>query len=202
MTFEPIGGSEYLTEISKFEEYGTYFIAYCFYVKESLDADNFLKYLREVSSDLEVQIVDLDRIAGRRHLYFAALNAVHAFEKGTNISRTLAVEFLLYASAQKQISEAIKMMGLNQNSRNIGVIAIGRDEQLVRRFAERLPSLTNACGDDTLPDQWSEEKIENLLSIFKIPKKELQAMSGKKTPKNVTIQKLIIERVALLPTMV
>jgi KEOPS complex subunit Cgi121 len=197
-----MGDSEYLTEISKFEEYRTYFTVYSFHVKEPLDANNLLKNLREVSTDLDVQIVDLDRIAGRKHLYFAALNAVHAFERGTNISRTLAVEFLLYASAQKQISEAIKMMGLDQNTRSIAVIAIGRDEQSIRRFAEKLPSLTNASDDDALPDQWSEEKTQNLLSIFKIPKRELQAMSGKKTPRKETIQKLIIERVALLPTMV
>jgi KEOPS complex subunit Cgi121 len=191
-----------LTEISKFDEYGMYYVIHSFHAREPLHVDSLLESLRKVTTDIDVQVVDLDRIAGRKHLYFAILNAMHAFERGTNISRTLAIEFILYASAQKQISEAIKMMGVGQNTRNIAIIAISEDEESIRRFAEKLPSLTNAENDGSLLDRWSVEKIEKLISIFKIPKRELEAMSGRKTPMEETIQKLIIERIALLPTMV
>lgn len=189
-----------MTEIWKFEEYGKYATFYSFQINEPLDANSLLESLRGFSTDLDIQMVNLDRIAGRKHLYFAVLNAVHAFERDTNISRTLAVEFLLYASAQKQISEAIKMMGVDQNTKNVVVIAIGKNEQSLREFIERLPSVVKTKSDDALLDRWSDEKVENLLSTFRISKKELQAMTGKK-PQKETIQELIVERVALLATM-
>lgn len=189
-----------MTEIWKFEEYGKYVTLYSFQINEPLDANSLLESLRGFSTDLDIQMVNLDRIAGRKHLYFAVLNAVHAFERDTNISRTLAVEFLLYASAQKQISEAIKMMGVDQNTKNVVVIAIGKNEQSLREFTERLPSVVKTKSDDALLDRWSDEKVENLLSTFRISKKELQAMTGKK-PQKETIQELIVERVALLATM-
>jgi len=151
---------------------------------------------------MDVQVVDLDRIAGKRHLYFAMLNAVHSFQRGMNISRTLAVEFLLYASTQKQISEAIRIMGVDQNTRNLLVVAIGGDKESVKRFADRLPLLTNSRNDTSLLDQWSEKKIQNLISLFKINEKEIATMSGEKTSMEETVQKLILERVALLPTVV
>jgi len=191
-----------LAEVTKFEDYDQYFLVFPFHVDEPVDADNLIENLRKASTDIDVQIVDLDRIAGRRHLHFAMLNALHTFKRGTNISRTLAVEFLLYTSAQKQISEAIRMVGVNRNTRNVAVIAVGGSEESIRSFSDKLPSLTNTRSDNALLDHWSQEKIENLISTFKISEKEIQAMSGKKTPRGEAIQRLIIERVALLPTRV
>jgi KEOPS complex subunit Cgi121 len=191
-----------LTDIAKLEECGKYLMIYPFHVNEPLDVNNLLEHLRGVSANLDVQVIDLDRVAGRKHLYLAALNAVCAFERRTNISKTVAVEFLLYLSGQKQISDAIKIMGLDEKTKEVAVIAIGENEESIRRFVERLPSITNAMSDDALVDRWSTEKTEILLSIFGIHKKELQAMSGKKAPREETIQKLILERVALLSTIV
>lgn len=191
-----------MTEISKFEEYGKYFIIHPFHVDEPIEAEGLLQNLRNVSTDLDVQLVNLDKVAGRKHLYFAILNSLNAFAKGTNISRTLAVEFLLYASAQKQISEAIKRMGVDKETRNIAIVAMGGNEQSIRFFVDRLSSFAEYRSDDALLDGFDKGKINELLSTFKISEKELKAMTEKRTPIEETIQKLIIERMALLPTMI
>jgi KEOPS complex subunit Cgi121 len=190
-----------LVKIWKFDEYGKYFIFYSFRVCESLKADSLLERLRNVSTDLDVQMVDLDKVAGMKHLYFAVLNAVHAFERGTNISRSLAMEFLLYVSAQKQISEAIKVMGVGQQTRNVVIVAVGENEHSVAEFAETLPVFVGVESDEGLPDRWDHEKVSKLLSLFKISDKELDAMQGKKASREQTIQKLILERMALLSTV-
>ena len=190
-----------MTEISKFEEYGKYFLIHPFHVDEPIEAEGLLQNLRNVSTDLDVQLVNLDKVAGRKHLYFAILNSLNAFAKGTNISRTLAVEFLLYASAQKQISEAIKRMGVDKETRNIAIVAMGGNEQSIRFFVERV-SLAEYQSDDALLDGFDKGKINELLSTYKISEKELKAMTEKRTPIKEIIQKLIIERMALLPTMI
>lgn len=188
-----------MTKICKFEEYGKYFLIHPFHVDEPIEAEGLLQNLRNVSTDLDVQLVNLDKVAGRKHLYFAILNSLNAFAKGTNISRTLAMEFLLYASAQKQISEAIKRMGVDKETRNIAIVAMGGNEQSIRFFVERLAEYRS---DDALLDGFDKGKINELLSTFKISEKELKAMTEKRTPIEETIQKLIIERMALLPTMI
>jgi KEOPS complex subunit Cgi121 len=188
-------------KIWKFDEYEKYFIFYSFHICESLDADSLLERLREVSTDLDVQMVDLDKVAGMKHLYFALLNAVHAFQRRTNISRSLAMEFLLYMSAQKQISEAIKMMGVSQKTRNVVIVAVGKNQHSLTEFARKLPLFVRFESDDELLDKWDSKKTFNLLTLFNISDKELHAMQRKTVSTEQTIQKLILERMALLSTM-
>ncbi len=189
-----------MVKIWKFDEYDKYFTFYAFHVCEALKADSLLERLREDSTDLDVQMVDLDKVAGTKHLYFAVLNAVHAFKRGTNISRSLAMEFLLYVSAQKQISEAIKVMGVGPKTRNVVIVAVGKNEHSITEFASRLPVL-GVESDEGLLDQWDGKKVSKLLSLFKISDKELDAMRGKRASREQAIQKLILERMALLSTV-
>jgi tRNA threonylcarbamoyladenosine modification (KEOPS) complex Cgi121 subunit len=64
--------------------------------------NGFLEHFRKENRGASVQFFDAKHVASPQHLYFAALNALNAFEKNTNISNNLAVEALLYASAQRQ----------------------------------------------------------------------------------------------------
>jgi len=89
------------------------------------DVDQFLNLTREMlDAAAAVQFFDAKLIAGWQHLYFAALNALKAFKNKTNISKNLAVECLLYASAQRQIRTALDLVGIRQNSSRIGVLII------------------------------------------------------------------------------
>jgi tRNA threonylcarbamoyladenosine modification (KEOPS) complex Cgi121 subunit len=70
------------------------------------DARAFLDGVRcDLPLEVEVQVFDADIVASWQHLYFAALNALVAFKNGRNLSKSLAVETVLYASGQRQIKK-------------------------------------------------------------------------------------------------
>jgi len=49
--------------------------------------------------EVEVQLFDASLVTTWEHLYFAALDSLTAFRNRENISRSLAMETMLYASA-------------------------------------------------------------------------------------------------------
>ena len=54
--------------------------------------------------------MDPMRICGRDHVISAVMHAERSFEHGTNRSKTLLTEILLYAAGERQISKALSMM--------------------------------------------------------------------------------------------
>lgn len=61
--------------------------------------------------DSEAQLLDARMVFGEDHLRSAALHANRAFRQGQNVAATLGMEFLLYASGERQIRRAIEKMG-------------------------------------------------------------------------------------------
>ncbi len=89
-------------------------------------AEEFLKANRkETKQNVEMQFFDAELIASQKHLYFAALNALQAFQNKTNISKSPAMETMLYASAQRQIQRAIQRCGIKPETKNMAVLIIG-----------------------------------------------------------------------------
>jgi len=66
-----------------------------------------LEEIRATIPDNDIQFFDGGLIADKEHLEITAINALHAFKTGINISKSLAMETILYASAQRQIAAAI-----------------------------------------------------------------------------------------------
>ena len=64
----------------------------------------------------EVQLLDARVVCGREHLLAALEHAERAMREGTNVAKSLAVEFLLYASGERQISAAIAKMGVREDT--------------------------------------------------------------------------------------
>ncbi len=63
--------------------------------------------------NVTVQLFDLDRVAGSRHLLLATINAVKSYDSKRRISRSLGMEILLFVSGTRQISEAVKRVGIS-----------------------------------------------------------------------------------------
>ena len=99
------------------------------------DAEEFIKAFRkEKRKDVTIQFFDGKLVATWEHLYFAVLNALMAFRTGRNISKNLAMEAMLYASAQRQIRKAIQLIGVKRGCcENLVVVIIGDDEAAVDR---------------------------------------------------------------------
>ena len=114
----------------------------------------------------EVILFDPDYICGKDHLLSAYIHAERAIERGTNRSRDLVSETILYASADRQIGRAIKKMSPKKNSDEFVVLVIGKHENL------RLNEI-DAERDDSLIE-CTEESAKNMnLEKSKIPYTEL-----------------------------
>jgi KEOPS complex subunit Cgi121 len=55
-------------------------------------------------------------VCGIDHLRSAVAHATRAFERGKNVSSTLSIETLLYASGERQISKAMEKMGIAEGA--------------------------------------------------------------------------------------
>ncbi len=82
---------------------------------------------KQTRQNVNIQFFDAELIATQEHLYFAVLNALQAFKNKTNLSKSPAMETMLYASAQRQIQKAIECCGIKPQTKNMAVAIIGED---------------------------------------------------------------------------
>jgi len=161
--------------------------------------NGFLEHFRKEKMEASVQFFDAKHIAGPQHLYFAALNALNAFNKKTNISNNLAVEALLYASTQRQIKKAVGMLGIKQNSSEIAALIITENRRQKNNYLHLVSKIIPGERDDSVLELTSK-KIENIKNLFKISDLEFEARLEKEGLEKEALTDLIIERMALLGT--
>lgn len=163
------------------------------------DVKSFFEQFRKENQDISVQFFDASTIAGSQHLYFAALNALNAFEKKVNISNNLAVEVLLYASAQRQISKAVEMLGIKQDSSQVATVIISEKENKTTDYIRLVSSALSGERDDNVLEL-TNEKIGKIKRLFRISETELNAVLKKKGLEKEALTDLVIEHMALLAT--
>lgn len=73
----------------------------------------------------EVQLLDARLVCGRDHLVTAAEHAERAIREGTSVAKSLAVEFVLYASGERQIADALAKMGVREDTTEFAVVLFG-----------------------------------------------------------------------------
>jgi len=161
-----------------------------------ISIENFFQELRKVS-DVEFQLLDLSLIAGKEHLYFSILNALYAFKNKKNFSRNLGIEILLYASAQKQIKNAIEIIGAKPHQPMV-LIALNSSEEKIKNFFSKASKFFEVNIEDSILEEWSEEKLQKIKETFKISKEEIEAIKINKISISEILKKLVIERIALL----
>lgn len=163
------------------------------------DIEEFLSMIRkEKPSNVEIQLFDGKFVATWQHLYFAALNALTAFVNKENISKSLAMETMLYASAQRQISKAMNLLGIKPDSSEIAVLIIGEEPETVRSSLAMFSKHINSEPDDKVLEL-SSQKATNIRKIFEISSLELKTVT-KKDNSERALTDLVIERMALLAT--
>ncbi len=161
---------------------------------EVADVDATLETVRRLAGDSAFQLFDADVVAGWRHLFHAAVNAVHSTRGGSAISNSVEVESMLYASCQDQISKAFTLMGLGPRVKNVAVLVLSEDpseaEKLAAEIAERL-----GVPDDGVLDV-TQEKHGRLKEVFEVGDEALEAVGGDPYE---ALTSLIVEKGALLP---
>lgn len=185
--------------LRRLEEFGKHVAIAGFKDVKIADVEKFLDTVKnKIGLDAEFQFFNAKLVATWQHLYFASLNALTAFKNQTNISKSLAVETMLYASAQRQIRKAMELIGIKVGVSEIAVLVIGEDAEKVDSTLSYIAELVDAKRDDKVL-MLSEEKIRALRKAFEISDVEIEAVISKGGLEKAVVD-LVTERMALLST--
>ncbi|MGA3112442.1 MAG: KEOPS complex subunit Cgi121 [Candidatus Bathyarchaeia archaeon] len=181
------------------EDFGVYTEITGFKGVRFSDAEAFLKECRKKPRlNVDLQFFDAGLIASHQHLYFAVLNALQAFRNNTNLSKSLAVETMLYASAQRQIQRAIQLCGIKPQTTNMAVTIIGKKAVEIRDQLKEIAVIVNAEFDDTVLEM-TPLKLEEIKEAFQIKPEEVMSVICDGDFEAAVVS-LVVERVALLST--
>src|SRR5208337_1980147 len=137
-------------------------------------AEEFLKANRKgTQENVDLQFFDAQLIATQEHLYFATLNALQAFRNKTNISKSLAMETMLYASAQRQIQKAIQRCGIKPETTRMAVIIIGEDPTQLKTMLQAISTCVGVESDEKVLEM-SKFKEHKIIETFQITDQELK----------------------------
>jgi KEOPS complex subunit Cgi121 len=156
-----------------------------------------LNQLRSKPAHVEVQLLRADLVAGIEHLRLAANKALRSFYGKKPRSRSLAVELLLFVSCQRQISKAIKLLGVEPADEGVVLVALGKSRGSLQELEERSNSIFGDT-DQSLIEIGSKAKFANLQLAYSVSNREVEAARFEGESKTDVLKRLIIERSALL----
>ncbi|MEM4704884.1 MAG: KEOPS complex subunit Cgi121 [Candidatus Bathyarchaeia archaeon] len=186
--------------LRRIEEFGKYVLIAGLRNVKIKDTEKFLKRFSTENSGAVVQFFDACFVAGWQHLYFAVLNALTAFKNKRNISKKLAMETILYASAQRQIRKALEKLGIKPKTTEVALAIVGNDSRTIKSVLNEIIHAAKAKRDDEVLEL-TEEKIVGIREIFGISDLELEAVMEKGDLKKALVD-IVIERMALLATQI
>ncbi len=162
-------------------------------------ADAYLKANRQAGQQkVWIQFFNSDLIATQEHLYFAVLNALYAFRNHTNLSKSLAMETMLYASSQRQIQKAIQVVGIKPGMSEMAVAIIGADAGMVKATLKDLSINLQAEPCDAVLGL-TPKKSSQIKKTFNITTPMIE-IAAKNKAEDLAIVDLVVEQVALLAT--
>jgi KEOPS complex subunit Cgi121 len=127
-----------------------------------------------------VLIVNADMVFGMDHLRSALYHAKKAMVDGTNASDSLAMETLLYASGERQLSTAIRKMSVENETTEI----------VVAGLRGRVDPMNGWVELSIVPARTSSDRLQR----FGITEEELRTYDGRP-------EELVLERVAAVDVL-
>jgi tRNA threonylcarbamoyladenosine modification (KEOPS) complex Cgi121 subunit len=185
--------------IEYFQEYDRYVLINGVRNAKVVDPRTTLQQLRAISSDVEVQLLDAKVIAGKDHLRFAVLNALKSQTQRKQITDSLAVEILLYASAQRQIKNAIAALGVSPSSENLAVVAVANEKAVLERLE---PLLANVLTGELDESVLEEGDVTALKKTFGIAEDHVRVLLRRDVGEREAVARLVIEKMALLSSQI
>ena len=132
-------------------------LGFCFVVD---DIPDLIRKVNSLTGDsCVVQLLNAEGIAGERHVLHSTYQAIYAFKRGDNIASDLGLEICVRASAQRQISKALKILGLKKGLNRICAVLVDCNQQTV----EKLKKLLGQTNHEVLIAD--EEYLKNLYNI-------------------------------------
>ncbi|MCS7131875.1 MAG: KEOPS complex subunit Cgi121 [Hadesarchaea archaeon] len=154
------------------------------------DVDRMLQKLSSVDKRHATvsQVFDASRIAGKGHLVHAARLALMAHSAGKGFASSLAVELACWTAGLRQIDKALERVGVRRGTRELAILTIGDSQEQVGKAQSDLIRELRIERDDSVVEL-SPKKARWLVKIFSLPKNLAE---------DIDVQKLLLERVALL----
>jgi KEOPS complex subunit Cgi121 len=177
------------------EEYGRSIEALGFRLLVPAQPKELVEQTRAIAYPALIQLFDARNIAGPEHLLFATVNALNAFMKGRNIAQSLDVEILLYVSAQRQISKAIKMVGLTSETLEVAAVVVAEEDEALNAAVRRLNGGIAWRREDSVLYPVGEKR-KRLMEMYGVTELELKTLSEANSMD--ALPWLIVERCALL----
>jgi tRNA threonylcarbamoyladenosine modification (KEOPS) complex Cgi121 subunit len=169
------------------------------YNSNNLTQEELLDIAKSMSNDsLTVQLMNGLLIADDAHLLSAAQNAVNAQSGKYMLSRTLDVEIIVYASAQRQIGRALDELGVYDSVENVAVVVVGNDRKSVEQSLEKI---TTKVGKElSNPFEGSKERFDRIKTHFDIDEKEICTFtdSDDDIERQKALSKCVVSRVSLV----
>lgn len=136
-----------------------------------------------------VQLLNANLIAGYEHILTSLKFAIRSWKKNKNIAKSLAMEVVLYASATRQIKDAINKIGINPNSKECIALVINAKPLIneLLKYGEEDESLVEI----------TKEKIPKLVEAFNIKELEFSIAKLIYEKEEIAIQSLVLEKIAL-----
>ncbi len=124
----------------------------------------------------QVLVTKADMIFGVDHLRTALYHAKRAIAQGRNSSNTLALETLLYASGERQLSSALKKMTVDDETSEVVIAQLSDGSFAPKDSWKPLPAKL---------DDLSKERLQR----FGISEKELSTI-GDRNPVELVLEKV------------
>jgi KEOPS complex subunit Cgi121 len=142
---------------------------------------NLMDKINTLSDKCIIQLLNASGIAGYQHIVHATVHAINAFNRKENIAKDLGIEICVRASAQRQISKALDILGIKNGKMEICVVAVDCNDNIM----DKLEIILDKREDSVL------DPHENTLKdIYKISDIEIKTAGN--------IQNVMMERTALL----
>jgi len=169
-------------------------------VDAGLNVDELFNAMERVEKQLNVvvQAVNPNYIVSVRHVLSAALKALRAFHTGQNICNKIGIELLLYLSGKRQIRDAIKIVGVRGNLDRVLLISIGDSREHAENAIKSLVKLLGKYRLDRLILELNDEKVNLIKMAYGISDIEISAVMRRDLSLRDAIERLVIERGALL----
>lgn len=129
----------------------------------NMDIDSLLAKTRQKQNkQVHLQLLDPTLIVSRKQIEIAIYHALKAFDQNRNIARDQATEFLIRIAAKKQISSALELFGIKENSDYILVISFGGSPDENREEIEHFLKQTNIPQENVVDFQFPHLSVREL----------------------------------------
>lgn len=150
------------------------------------DTNEIIGYIGDISTECNsekciIQLLHARGIAGEKHILQATLQAIKAFKRNNNTAKDMGLEICVRASSQRQISRALKILGIGNGKMDICMVAVDCDESIPNKVG-------NVLGKRH--DEVLQADVNALQELYEISPQEIESAGN--------IERVMIERTALL----